>query len=548
MLHHKSHAEKNFFHPQLFLSLLYSIHPTLAHKLGNARMDSVMAKLSLSLSKITSAMECCEPPRHGSPRSVVVVAHDDQDNVDAEEPLLRKGSTSTAARRILGATAGVHNRTLRVGLSTPDQSHCRSSLQSSTAVSQTSSATTTLGAISVTPNVAPPAVTNGQCASMPVRCNSSSSSHRRQSFTALSRTNDTAPSPQHVVSSSLPLAPVQRRGTASNTRTPRVRFLSRVTYCPTDSLQPPTRDECMAAWYTARDYNMFRRALRNEILHAREAVVYNDYRHCFETVWHACHGRSSSCSSRCTLKPNDNDEEMATLWDWRDRGDGGNAAGSLARPLAASRFCGLERAIFAQLVQTASHRAAATHAVVQAYQESLNESYPQRAQRVRLVAMHYSLPHQRLARVYAYGQAQLEASSWQFSRETTTTALAQQDWMHPPPPPLLHLHDSLDSLDSLDKLTSRHGRHRPRAKRRNLHMPDAEENDRSVVDSMDRPTTTVGRRRRSSSAQTTLATTSSISIRGITTADASLLVHDWNVTISSRHCRKNQRRLSNPSS
>jgi hypothetical protein len=311
-------------------------------------------------------MDCCEPPRHGSPRSVIVVAHndpgddddDDGNDDDDREPLLSKGSTTTtAARRILGTTVAVTNRTLRVGSTAPDKSYGRSLLHTSTTeMSHTLRATTTLDRNSETPNAVPSAAsTNGQCFvdRMPLRrlslelllhrnsnsnSNSNSSSHRRHSSTAISRTKTTV--------------------SASDTHSKRVRFLPCVTYFPADS--PPTLDERMATWYTARDFKILKRALRNEILHAREAAVYNDYRHCFETVWHACNGRSSSSSSSSsTLESNDNDEEMATLWDWRDCGDGGNAAAvSLARPLAASRFRGLERAIFAQLVTTAQHRVA----------------------------------------------------------------------------------------------------------------------------------------------------------------------------------------------
>jgi mono/diheme cytochrome c family protein len=502
--------------------------------------QGAMAKFSLSLISNSSDMDCEVPaPRHGSPRSVVVTHHHDQ------EPLLTsllvsqhsrlklepsKGST-TAARRVLSTPDT--SRTMRVG---PDK--LNRSLQSTASTASMTSCSTlhsvpefmveaTTSSRDMQPRRLSMELFTTSTAASPSNC-----SHRRHSLTTTAL--DTSPS---KANDSLQETACRRCSSATN-RKKRVRFLKRVVYYPADSL-PLTKDECMTAWYTARDYIIFKRVLHNEIMDAREALEYNHYRHCFETVWHACHGDRGS-----TLEPNDN---VVPALDWRDMlrpvESLDNAAGvipplragSPAQQLAASRFRGSERPIFARLVTTAQHSvaAAATQAVVQAYQVISDQSYQQRARRVRRVALSYSTPHQRLARVYAYGQAQL-AASWQ-CREVAAMASAQRECLQQPP--LLHAYDSQESLDS-HVTPLRLGR-RHRAKRRNLPMPDPAENT-VYKDSMDGQTI-----QSSSSAQTTTASTSNTTT---ITTDALALVHDLNVTISRRHCRNRRRLSSNPAS
>jgi hypothetical protein len=534
----------------------------------------VLAKFSLSLSNTTSsfsAMDCSEaappPPRHGSPRSVVLVAHGDDDD---EQPLLQSsrrsrpklesskkgnvGTIPTTIRKMRGVGKNEHsNRSLESTASTATMTSC-STLESSVYDKPNMEASTSL-------------VRDG----MPLRrlslelLRSSNSHHnpplhRRHSLTLATTTatnavnDDTSPSTANESQSE------QAPTTMTTTIRPkRVRFLKRVTYHDADTTQPLTEDECIAAWYNARNYKLFKSVLHNETMDAREAVEYEHYRRCFAMVWDACHGHGQAdCDN------NDMEATAASAAvDWRDmlrpimessvavtmeqENGGGDAmaatkratiASPPARQLAASRFRGLERTIFARLVT--AHRVAATQAVVQAYHVVSDESYKQRAKRVRQVALHQSKPHQRLARVYAYGDAQLVASLWR-SRETASAApmgatvprnglLLQR--------PLLQSYDSLDSLDSMDYGQPRHGR-RHRAKRRNLLMADHTGESTRSVDSMDSL--------KNVASQSTGMTTTTTTSTNTSTMDAlSALNHDLNVTISRRH-RTSRRRLSSSS-
>jgi hypothetical protein len=350
-----------------------------------------------------------------------------------------------------------------------------------------------------------------------------------------------------------------------------VRFLKRVTYHPTE-LQALTEDECIAAWYNARNYKLFKSVLHNETMDAREAIEYQDYRDCFATVWDACHHGHGheAAAAPCANEKKDNNDNVpgmktatATL-DWRDMlrpleqlvpqpllsldnsalltqpktsRCGGSSSSPPARQLAASRFRGLERTIFARLVM--AHRVAATRAVVQAYQVISDESYKQRSKRVRQVALQHTKAHQRLARVYAYGDAQLVAS-WRCREAAAAVAAAPMGAVPREglsQRPALHSYDSQDSLDSVDG-PSRLGR-RHRAKRRTLLMADPGESTRSV-DSMDSQKHT---RAQGSCATADYTTSSTAEGTATSSTDAfHPLNHDFNVTISRRH-RTSRRRL-----
>jgi hypothetical protein len=414
---------------------------------------------------------------------------------------------------------------------------------------------------------------------------SSSPPHRRHSLTSTTQAldmvlpcrNDSLHEPsqqqqlQHC-STATSTTNTMTSTTNTTTRKKRVRFLKRVTYHPAANsavvvLQALTEDECIAAWYNARNYKLFKSVLHNETMDAREAIEYQAYRDCFATVWDACrHGHGHEAAAAPCAKEKDNNDNVpgmktatATL-DWRDmlrpleqllpqplmsldnsalltQPKTSRCGGSSpARQLAASRFRGLERTIFARLVM--AHRVAATRAVVQAYQVISDESYKQRSKRVRQVAQQHSKAHQRMARVYAYGDAQLVAS-WRCREAAAATApmgavpregLSQR--------PALHSYDSQDSLDSVDG-PSRLGR-RHRAKRRTLLMADPGESTRSV-DSIDSQKHT----RAQGSCATAEDSTTSCTAEGTATGSTDAfhpLNHDFNVTISRRH-RTSRRRL-----